>query len=166
MYNVGTYVSYRSEGVCIVAEIKSQRFGILNELKDFYVLSPISDPNSKLFVPTDNEHLVAKMRPLCSADDVNALAERLKEERLEWIEPSRPRNNAFRDLLSEGDREKLIRLVHTVIDHQSKHVTQGDLVNLSRAKRMLVDEFSFTTDIKNEADLMLVLACEKKCNSK
>lgn len=166
MYNVGTYVSYRSEGICVVAEIKRQRFGALNEFKDFYVLSPVSDPNSKLFVPTDNERLVAKMRPLCSADDVNALAERLKDERIEWIDISRPRTNAFRDIISEGNREVLIKLIHTIIDHEKIHVTQGDLTTLSRAKKMLIDEFSFTTDIKTDADLMAVLTCEKKCNSK
>ena len=166
MYNVGTYVSYRSEGICVVVEIKRQRFGALNEFKDFYVLSPVSDPNSKLFVPTDNERLVAKMRPLCSADDVNALAERFKDERIEWIDISRPRTNAFRDMISEGNREVLIKLIHTIIDHEKIHVTQGDLTTLNRAKKMLIDEFSFTTDIKTEADLMAVLTCEKKCNSK
>jgi CarD family transcriptional regulator len=166
MYNVGTYVSYRSEGICVVVEIKRQRFGALNEFKDFYVLSPIIDPNSKIFIPTDNERLVAKMRPLCSADEVNALAERLKDERVEWIETSRPRTNAFREIISEGNREVLIKLIHTVIEHQKMHVTQGDLTTLIRAKKMLIDEFSFTTDIKTEADLMAVLNGEKKCQSK
>ena len=166
MYNVGTYVSYRSEGICVIVEIRKQRFGALNELKDFYVLSPVNDPNSKLFVPTDNEHLVAKMRPLCFADDVNDLAIKLRDERIEWIEPSRPRSNAFRDIISEGNREKLIKLIHTVIEHEKTHVTQGDISTLNKAKRMLVDEFSFTTDIKTEADLMLVLSCQAKCQSK
>ena len=172
MYKLGTYVSYRSEGVCVITEIRRQKFGTLNELKDFYILSPIKDSNSKLFVPTDNEALVAKMRLLCSAADVNALAKELFEERLEWIEQSRPRSNSFREILSDGKRNSLILLIHTVLEREKelskigKHVTQGDMNAVLRAQKMLVDEFSVTTDITNEQKLMSVLNCESVCADK
>lgn len=172
MYKLGTYVSYRSEGVCEITEIRRQKFGTLNELKDFYILSPIKDPNSKLFVPTDNALLVAKMRLLCSASDVNALAKELFEKRLEWIEQSRPRSNFFREILSDGKRDSLILLIHTVLKREQelskigKHVTQGDMTAVVRAQKMLVDEFSVTTDITNEQKLMSVLNCESVCEDK
>ena len=64
MYKIGTYVSYRSEGVCVINEIKQQKFGALDTASEYYVLSPIVDNNSKLYVPVNNEALVSKMRPL------------------------------------------------------------------------------------------------------
>lgn len=172
MYKVGTYVSYRSEGICVVSEIRSQKFGMLNEYKDFYILSPVKDPNSKLFVPTDNEALISKMRELCSADDVNALAEELLGKTLEWDSQSRRRSNFFKEILAGGDRELLISLIHTVIAMENelsmigKHVTQGDWTALERAQKMLVNEFSFTTDINDEQTLMAVIDCKIKCNNK
>ena len=172
MYKVGTYVSYRSEGICVVSEIRSQKFGLLNESKDFYILSPVKDPNSKLFVPTDNEALISKMRELCSADDVNALAAELLGETLEWDFQSRRRSNFFKEILAGGDRELLISLIHTVIAMENelsmigKHVTQGDWTALERAQKMLVNEFSFTTDINDEQTLMAVIDCKIKCNNK
>lgn len=172
MYKLGTYVSYRSEGVCVITEIRHQKFGTLNELKDFYILSPINDLNSTLFVPTDNEMLVGKMRLLCSASDVNLLAKDLFDKRLDWIELPRPRNNYFKELLSDGKRDNLILLIHTVCDMEiklaqnGKHVTQSDLTAVARAKKMLVDEFSVTTDITTEQKLMDVLTCKEKCRDK
>lgn len=172
MYKVGTYVSYRSEGVCVISEIRSQKFGMLNEHKDFYILSPLRDASSTLFVPADNEALLAKMRPLCSASEINAIASKLVDKRLEWDAQPRRRSNYFKDILSDGNRELLISLIHTVNDKenelskQGKHVTQGDMTALERAKRMLVSEFLFTTDISNEETLMAVINCEIECNDK
>ena len=172
MYKVGTYLSYRAEGICVVTEIRSQKFGMLNEHKDFYILSPFRDPNSKLFVPMDSEMLLSKMRPICSAEDVNALAEALIDKRLEWDTQPRKRSNYFKDILSDGDREMLISLIHTInakekeLSAVGKHVTQGDLNALERAKRMLVNEFSFTNDINDEQVLMSVISLEAKCNNK
>lgn len=172
MYKVGTYVSYRSEGVCVISEIRSQKFGMLNEHKDFYILSPLRDASSTLFVPADNEALLAKMRPLCSASEINAIASKLVDKRLEWDAQPRRRSNYFKDILSDGNRELLISLIHTVNDKenelskQGKHVTQGDMTALERAKKMLVSEFSFTTDISNEETLMAVINCEIECNDK
>ena len=169
MYKIGTYISYRSEGVCVINEIKQQKFGALDTASEYYVLSPIVDLNSTLYVPVNNEVLVSKMRPLCSADELNAMAIELREEKMEWIKEPRPRNNAFREILSLGDRVALIKLVHTLVaqaevfESIGKTLTQGDEMTLKRAKDMLVAEFSFTTDVNNEQKLMDVLSCKVKC---
>ena len=134
-------------------------------------MSPIKDPNSKLFVPADNEVLVSKMRPLCTAEEINQLVKKLHSERLEWIDQPRPRSNYFRELLSDGNREMLILLIHTICAREEflltigKHVTQGDLAVLSRAKKMLIDEFSVTTDITTEQKLISVINCESECSN-
>ena len=172
MYKLGTYVCYRSEGVCVITEIKRQNFGTLNELKDFYILSPIKDPCSKLFVPTDNAALVEKMRPLYSADKINLLVKDLLDKKFEWIEQARPRSNFFREILSDGKRDSLIMLIHTVYNREAelsaidKHVTQGDMAAVAKAKKMLIDEFSVTTNIKTEQMLMSVINCEAECCEK
>lgn len=172
MYKIGMYVSYRSEGVCVISEIRRQKFGALNELKDFYILSPVREPNAKLFVPSDNESLVKKMRPLCSADEVNSLMRKLLDQRFEWIAQPRPRANFFREILADGNRDSLVTLVHTVCDKEAelsqigKHVTQSDLSALERAKKMLLLELSFTTDITTEQMLTAVINCECNCKDK
>lgn len=171
MYSIGTYVSYRAEGVCLVSEIKMQKFDVKEPPREFYVLSPIRDANSKIYVPIDNEALVSRMHTLCSADEINALADRLRGQKMDWINESRPRNNAFRTIVAEGSREQLILLINTIIAMEpiltamGRHVTQGDELMLKKALKMLVDEFSFTSDIRSEEELLSVLLGKTKCKN-
>jgi len=169
MFEIGTYVSYRTEGVCRVTDIRTESFGGKSE--QYYILSPLKDQNSVLYVPFDNEQLVAKMLPLLSAEQICELAEELREERVEWRPESRARNYRFREILSTGDRRDAIILINTITEKgielqaTGKKLTGGDEALLKRAKRMLVDEFSLTTDISDTDDLMEVLSGRAKCKN-
>ena len=36
MFKVGTYVSYRSEGVCVISDIRMEAFNALGKNEEFY----------------------------------------------------------------------------------------------------------------------------------
>ena len=48
---IGTFVHYSTKGICQVREIETMKFS--SETKDYYVLVPVFDRNSKYYVPTD-----------------------------------------------------------------------------------------------------------------
>lgn len=172
MFTVGTYVSYRSEGVCVITDIRKESFNALGKSEDYYILAPLKDINSVLYVPVNNEALTSKMQSLLPADEICALADELRTERMAWIDDSRTRNGALRALLVAGDRRELIILVNTIIDRIEhapeigRRVTAGDESTLKRAIKMLVDEFSATTDIAGEDELLGVLKGEHRCRPK
>jgi RNA polymerase-interacting CarD/CdnL/TRCF family regulator len=128
--------------------------------------------NSILYVPVNNEALTSKMHPLLSADEICALADELRDDKLEWIIDSRARNAALREILATGDRRELIVLINTIVDRIERSaeigrkITAGDENTLKRAKRMLLDEFGATTDLKTDEELMGVLKGEYKCAPK
>ncbi len=166
MLDIGSYVIYRAEGVCRITDIRNENFGTANGEEVYYILAPQNDPKSILFVPVENERLTALMRPLLSADQIQALCTELRGERIEWVAESRARNNLFRDLLSEGDRTKLIPLIHTIVEQMEEQAKQGkkptatDQNALRRAKRLLFDEFSATTDLPSEQEILPLLRGE------
>jgi RNA polymerase-interacting CarD/CdnL/TRCF family regulator len=170
MFAIGAYVSYRSEGVCVISDIRTEVFNSLGKSEEYYILAPLKDMNSVLYVPVNNEILTSKMQPLLSADEICALADELRGELLDWIDESRARNAALREILSGGDRRELIVLVNTILDRISRSeeigrkITAGDENTLKRAKRMLLDEFSATTDLTTDEQLMGVLAGTHRCN--
>ena len=170
MLSIGTYVSYRAEGVCVISDIRTESFG--DKSGDYYILAPLKDVNSVLYVPVDNELLVSRMLPLLSSEEISALAEELCDERMEWNLESRARNYQFRDILNSGDRRALIILVNTITEREAnqlitgKKLTGGDQSTLRRARKALFDEFSITANIANEEQLMDILACRVKCRSK
>jgi RNA polymerase-interacting CarD/CdnL/TRCF family regulator len=170
MFAIGAYVSYRSEGVCVISDIRTEVFNSLGKSEEYYILAPLKDMNSVLYVPVNNEILTSKMQPLLSADEICALADELRGELLDWIDESRARNAALREILSGGDRRELIVLVNTILDRIARSdeigrkITAGDENTLKRAKRMLLDEFSATTDLTTDEQLMGVLAGTHRCN--
>ncbi len=173
MFKKGDTVSYRSEGACKISDIRKENFsGANGGMAYYYILSPLNDPRSTLFVPVDNERLTAMMRPLLSAEDILSLCEELRGERMPWIEENRARNAAFREILSEGDRRKLIVLLNTIAERIEETKTEGkrplgtDLNAASRAVRLLYEEFSVTTDLSSEEEIFGLLRGERRLQSR
>ena len=159
MFEIGSYVSYRADGVCKIADIREESFGVLAEPTLYYVLHPKHDEKSIFFVPTDNEVLVAKMRPLLCAEEITALIRAVSERPLEWIPETKPRANFFKSILAEGEREELIYLVRLLRVHseamqaQGKKVYATDDAAAKRAAQLLFAEFSMVFDIASPNDI-------------
>lgn len=172
MFEIGSYVSYRAEGVCVICDIREERFGALGDAAKYYILSPVGDEKSTVFVPMENEELLSLMRPLLSAEQIFQMVEELRDERLAWIEESRLRNLKFREILSLGDRKQLIVLVNTVAEHNEMIIKLGKKVGstdenaLYRAKTMLFEEFSMTTDLRSAEEILPLLRGERTLASK
>lgn len=166
MFEKGSYVIYRSEGVCLISDIRDEKFASVGKADKYYILTPINDRRSTVFIPADNERLLGLMRKLMSADEINKMVEELRDERIEWQSDSRARNNLFRDILSRGDRRELVVLANTVgakaeeLTESGKRVCIADINTLRRAERLLFEEFSATTDISSAEQIMPLLRGE------
>ena len=94
------------------------------------------------------------------------LVSEIREERMEWIPDIRARNQRYRDILSLGDRRDIIVLINTIMEikkegkESNKRLTGTDENALRRAKQMLYDEFTATSEIRTEDDIFLLLSGE------
>lgn len=167
MFQKGSYVAYRSEGACVISDVRTESFGTANGTELYYVLSPIREPRSTVFVPVKNENLVAFMRPLMSAAEITDMVNGERDARVEWLSDSRARGASFKEILARGDRRELIRLVNTLSEKSDAAKQSGakfsssELSILERAKKMLFDEFSVTTDIGTSDEIISVLRGER-----
>lgn len=164
MFKIGSYVVYKSEGVCAISDVRAEDFGTPGE--QYYILTPLNDPKSTLFVPVANEKLTSLMRRLMSAEEINELAAAAREESMEWIADSRSRSNVFKEILALGDRRQLAVLARTLAERIAETLASGKKAGstetgaLRRAERMLYEEFSATTDISSPEDVLPFLRGE------
>ncbi len=114
MFEIGNYVIYRNDGVCLVSDIRSESFGGTGQCEDYYILTPVGDMRSTLFIPVNNEKLTSLMKPLMNAEQINELIHRLSGQKLEWQNDARARNAHFKEIIISGDREQLILLLNTL----------------------------------------------------
>ena len=151
MLTVGQTVVYGTQGVCTVKEISMLKLG--KTKGEYYALSPIDDPGSTVYVPTANEKLMSKLRPVLTGEETDALITEAVREPLEWIESDAERKSACDDIVKNGDRKQLMRLVgmlyrrRELLKDQKKHFHNVDAQYLKTAERMLHGELAYALGI-------------------
>ena len=151
MLTVGQTVVYGTQGVCTVKEISMLKLG--KTKGEYYALSPIDDPGSTVYVPTANEKLMSKLRPVLTGEEADALITEAVREPLEWIESDAERKSACDDIVKNGDRKQLMRLVgmlyrrRELLKDQTKHFHTVDAQYLKTAERMLHGELAYALGI-------------------
>ena len=151
MYKAGDHIVYGSHGVCTVSELRHMAFGA--EHKDYYVLSPINDARSTIFVPVDSENLVGQMKRVLTKDEIDELLHSVEPGFLEWI-PDDAERKAFCTLtIKSGDRLEMLHMIDMLCMHrermkdQKKHFHVTDEKFLREAEKLLHGEFSFVLGI-------------------
>ena len=147
MYRIGETVLYGTEGVCTIIEVREMKIG--RETAKYYVLRPVYREGSTVFVPVNNQMLLAKMRPLLSVDEINAMLTDISGE-----EDASQRKTEFQRILLGGDRQELLRMIRTLYLHRQclqekgKRLRTNDDQMLRDAEKLLNDEFALVLGIK------------------
>ncbi len=139
-------VTYGTTGVCVVERIEEKKIG--RELKSYYVLKPVAQSSATVFLPADNEKLLAKVRKVLSADEVKGMLKGLPSEPDIWVDNDAERKLKFNEIITSGDRKACLVLVRTLHNRQSELSTKGKRLHiaderaLKEAQRLVNDEFS------------------------
>ncbi len=146
MYSVNEKIHYGGSGVCVIQEIATMRFGRTRE--QYYVLKPVYQNSSVIYVPVQNEQLTARMRPVLSKDEVDRLIESIDEISTAWEEDPQLRKANFDALLRSSECRNLIVLIKTLNAHRERRKASGKALHVSdetflrEAQRLLYDEFA------------------------
>lgn len=155
MFKVNQKVSYGPQGVFEIAEIADKN--LTGKMQKYYILKSTKGNGSVIYVPVDNEKLVAKMRPLMSSEEVYKLINEIPADECKWIENDDERKSVFREIISESAPQKLAALISSVCVHKRELSEKGKRLHMSderffkEAERILYDEFSVTLDMKSDA---------------
>lgn len=154
MYQVGDQVIYGVHGVCRIQEIQVQR--VDHKRVEYYVLVPRDQADARFFVPTHNPAAVAKLRPMLTPQELEALLESPQARADSWIEDENQRKQRYRELISSGERWELVSMIRSLLRHKERQAAQGrkfhlcDENFLRDAKKLLTSEFSLILDMDQE----------------
>ena len=146
MFSVNERIHYGVSGVCVIQEIATMRFGRTRER--YYVLKPVYQNTAVIYVPVANQELVAKMRPVLSREEVDALIDDMPAIPTAWEEDPQARKASFDALLRSNECRSLIVIIKTLNAHRERRQADGknlhvaDETYLREAQRLLYDEFA------------------------
>lgn len=153
-YKINDTVLYGAGGVCSISEVAERKIGL--DTDKYYILRPISDEKSTIFVPISNEKLLSKMRRVHSSDEVISAFERAADSKPEWIVNENERKGKFKKDIDNGDIYEVLCFFKSLYLHQKERISQGKKLRVNDermmkdAERLLSDELSYVLEMKKE----------------
>jgi CarD family transcriptional regulator len=154
MLQAGDMVLYGAQGICRVEEIVKKRIG--REFLEYYSLRPVYQGNSSIFVPVGNKTLTDKMRSLLSKDEIMEIIQSVSADDDMWIDDENERKQRYQEIVENGDRRALIRMIRAFYLHRRELAKHGKRLHIGDdrifkdAERLLYDEFAFVLQIEPE----------------
>lgn len=134
MFNVNDTILYGTHSICKITDITEQKFN--GSTNKYYILQPLHNASSTIYVPMDNEKLIAKMRRILSEEEIYELIKAMPDKNGAWIENKNERNEYFRSILSNGDRAEIIKLIKIIYQHKE------ELKAIGKSFTLLTNSFS------------------------
>lgn len=152
MFQVGDKVVYGIHGVC---DVTRQEERIIDRKRVSYlVLEPAGQPGSCYLVPAHNAAAMSKLKHMLSREDLENLMQSEKVKADGWISDENQRKQSYRELISSGDREKLMCMVRSLYLHKNSQTAAGrkchlcDENFLRDAEKLLCSEISVVMNME------------------
>ena len=120
---------YGAHGVCIVRE-EEERI-VDRKKRIFLALEPLGQPGARYLVPTHSPAAMAKLQPMLSAGELEALLRSREARAGIWIREDNQRKAVCRELISCGDRVKLMQMMHCLYRHREAQTAIGKRLHIS-----------------------------------
>ena len=158
MFQINDVIIYGNQGVCEITAIEEKTLS--GAKKTYFVLRPIKDQSSTIYVPTENELVRKKIRRLLTVQQINALIDSMPDEKIVWIDNVNERKERYRNLLSGGDPSSLIQMIKAIYAHKKEREDAGKRLHMmdehffKDAEQILYNEFQYVLNLSSKADLM------------
>lgn len=150
MYQIRQRVVYGACGVCRMAEQKEEKG------KQYLVLEPEGQDNSRYFVLLTNPAAMNKLRPMLTREEMENLLSFARKSGAAWISEENQRKQLYRELISGGDRQRLMGTVCSLYRYKASRAAEGkkchicDDLFLKDAEKLLAGEISAVLGIEME----------------
>ena len=108
LYQIGEYVRYGSNGVCLVDDIREMT--IAHTRDSYYILRPIIDRNTTFIIPMHNDALQSRIHPVLTCEEVDEIIDSVQDNTMDWIEDRKQRMELFRSMLRVCDPRDILCL--------------------------------------------------------
>ncbi len=161
MFQTEDTILYGTHGVCKIQSIEEMTFS--GKKQEYYILNPVYNQASTIYVPVHNEALTAKMHRILSAEEIYELIRTMPDEKTIWIENENARKERFQEIISGNNRQELVQLIKTLYLHQEKQKEKGKKLHiaderfLKEAEKLLYNEFALVLDMEPNQVLPFIM---------
>lgn len=154
LFKIGDIVVYGSQGICKIDCIETKKMG--KQSADYYVLKPIFNENTSVFVPIQNKLLIDRMQGVLTKVQVKKLIEEAHKIDVLRCADENQKREQYKEILASGNRERLVSLIKTIREERDTRREVGKKLNLNdeqtlrKAEQLLFNEMAFVLKITSE----------------
>ena len=153
MFKVGDYVVRANKGICKVVDITHMDMAGTNPDMLYYIMVPVLDQGSKLFVPTEIGDQT--YRYALSRSEAESIIARVPEIEEPWITDNKHRENNYKEAIKSNKPEQLVSIIKNIYVRKQDRIDHGK-------KSLAVDDryFKLAEDLLY-SELAFAIGCEK-----
>lgn len=151
---INDYVNYKTRGVCKIEDLRPMKFGPDSREREYYILRPVHQESSQIFVPADNQTLIDQMRPVLSPEEIDRIILSVKDQSLTWEKDRKARSARFQEILSRRDERELLMLISCLYlksKETANRLSSTDTQILKKAELIIEQEFAFSLKISMQS---------------
>jgi CarD family transcriptional regulator len=148
VFSVGDKVIYGSKIVCRFNGIADKGFD--NKTRRYYVLKPIFENASTIFLPVDGDEVEKLRRPLLIEEIYLSIKEITYEDTM-WTDNANEREERYKQLLAEDDHVIILKLIVTLYlrKERGEKLNKSDELTFKNAMQVLCDELAYILNVKH-----------------
>jgi CarD family transcriptional regulator len=170
MFKKGEMIMCGGHGVCRVVDIVGNPIDRLDIKRKFYVLEPVFEKSSTVYVPVDSDKVV--MRNIMNKAEAEELIDRVTMIEGVGIKEEKNREEAYKEAIRTYDCQSLVRIIKTLYLRKQNRLREGKKVlssdeqYLRKAEELLYSEMSLALSIpKEQVSKYITQAVEKQMNN-
>lgn len=129
LFNIGDMVVYGSQGVCKIDAIQEKQIG--KAVMNYYVLKPVFNENTSVFVPVENATLTSKMQDLLTRSQAKELINEVANIEILKSTDENHKREQYKNIIASGDHKALISLIKTIVAEREKRRVTGKKLNMN-----------------------------------
>lgn len=151
MFETGEVVVYEGAGVCVIEEIRSEKFN--KESRLYYVLKPVKEKSTTIYFPVDGDR--SKLCDVLSEKEVKELLDS-DYTVLEWIPDDLARKECFDEILKGKDRFRMLSMLYLMQKVKNEKAQNGkrlraaDEKAFNEVKALILGEISYVINVSEE----------------
>lgn len=123
MFEEGDYIIYGNAGVCRIVGVTTMDAVGIPKDRLYYILCPEGKPESKIFIPVDNQKVV--VRKVMSKAEAEKLIAEIPEIEILDIGNDKLREEKYKECIRSCDNRELIRIIKTTYLRKKNRMEQG-----------------------------------------
>ena len=154
MFDTDEYVVYGNKGVCLVTDITQMDMPGSPKGRLYYVLEPIQNQASKVYLPVDNDKVV--IRSIMTSDEAAALLKSIPEVEQLVVADEKKREVCYKEALRSCSGRLWISMLKTLYVRRKERISMGKKITaldekyLRATEHELIDELSLSLGITQE----------------